>query len=117
MDDKISIDSSVVVNKPSDDDLRKVASWIRFHSKEYKLIVRKCLELLDEGNVSIDFEILVVRLITMHKVSIKYDLILPLKHHIESEFPELDNRLIFGKKAELNIGKGQLMMLISQLLF
>lgn len=116
MKKNLGIDSVFEIKKPNDDDLRKVASWIRFHKKEYKIIVDKCLDSVNEGNKNVDFEILVARLVTIHKVSIKYDLIFPLKKYIESEYPELNNRLMFGKKPELNLNKCQLMMLVSQLL-
>lgn len=101
---------------PDKDELNKVSSWVRYHKRDYKIIVNDCLDRLSEFDNDINILATVSQLIIDKDIDINRSLIVPLSFYIEKDFPQLKGKLNRKFSKDNYLTNRQMFLLMGNLL-
>lgn len=102
--------------RPSKDELNKVSAWVRYHSRDYKIIVDECLGLLQDANQLINITSLISQLIIDEDIDIVRSLIYPLSFYLENDIPELKGKFNRQIKKHNYLSGRQMFLLFNNLI-
>ena len=98
------------------DELNKVSSWVRYHKRDYKIIVDDCFGRLSEFDNDINILATVSQLIIDKDIDINRSLIVPLSFYIEKDFPQLKGKLNRKFSKDNYLTNRQMFLLMGNLL-